>query len=101
MPVACTMRDLYVSWNASPTSATTFTVRVNAADTALACTISTSGTACNNTVSLVAVVAGDKIVLRVTGPATLPTATSGALAIQGSWRCNYCQRQGSTWPESS
>jgi len=86
---ACTMRDLYVQWNANAVgSTTTFTVRLNGADTALSCSIASGGSSCNNTGSTAAVAAGDRIVARVTGPSTLPTAISGALILQMAWRCN-------------
>lgn len=89
MPVTCTMRDLFVQWNANAAgSTTTFTVRVNGADSSLACAIASGGTSCNDTSSTAAVAAGDRVVMRVTGPSTLPTAISGALAINMSWRCN-------------
>ncbi|MBL8175585.1 MAG: collagen-like protein [Bryobacterales bacterium] len=88
MPVGCTMRDLYVQWNANAAgSTTTFTVRVNSADTALTCSIASGDSSCTNTSSTAAAAAGDMVVMRVTGPSTLPTAISGALVIQMSWRC--------------
>ncbi len=87
MPMSCTMRDLFISWNGgSAGSATTFTVRLNQADTALSCTIPDGGSACSNTGSTASVSAGDKIVLRVTG-GSLP-GTPTPLILQGSWRCN-------------
>lgn len=89
LPAGCTMRDLYVWWNANAAgSSTTFTVRLNQSDTALSCSIASGGSSCNNTTSTVTALAGDHTVVRVTGPATLPTAISGALSIQIAWRCS-------------
>lgn len=87
VPMTCTMRDLFITWNGGSAGfATTFTVRLNQADTALSCTIPDGGSACSNTGSTASVSAGDKIVLRVTG-GSLP-GTPAPLILQGSWRCN-------------
>jgi len=88
VPLSCTLKDLYVSWNAASAGFnTSFTVRVNGAATSLTCSIPDNGSSCVNTSSTASITAGQRMSLEIGGSGSLPAATSGALIIRTAWRC--------------
>ena len=89
MPAACTIRNLYVSWNASPAGSTTgFWFMKNGITTLMQCAIANGGSSCSDTFNTVSLAAGDTISVQVSGPASLPAAISGALSVKISMQCN-------------
>ena len=80
-----TLRNFYISLAAAPGAGNfyTFTVRQNAANTAITCTVTGAGTpvACNDTTHNITVAAGDKIDFSSV-PASGPTATTAASGIE-------------------
>ena len=84
-PINCTAQKLYVIDSATPSSSTlTITLRVNAADTTLTCSIATGGaTTCNDTSHTVSVVAGDGLSIKyVNGAGTGSGYLNGTIVCQ-------------------
>lgn len=71
-PVNGTIRNLHAAVTTGPggSETGTFTVRINGADTAVTCVLTGSETLSSNTADTVAVSAGDKITVSVTGSAS-------------------------------
>ncbi len=86
IPAPGTVKNFYVFVETAPVvgRSWSFTVRKNAADTAVTCTIVGDGTlrTCSDTTHAAPFVAGDLIAIRIGASATPPTGTPGQWTAQ-------------------
>jgi hypothetical protein len=87
-PIAmpCTAGNLYVALSATPGTGHTIvvTLRVNAADTTLACTVAATGTTCTNLGTTVPLTAGELIDFRI---ASTGTGNTTSVALGTGFTC--------------
>jgi hypothetical protein len=71
LPIAGSISSFYVRLSGNPNAGRSysFVVRINGADTALACTIADAATSCSDTTHSVAVTAGSLIAIHAVGTA--------------------------------
>jgi hypothetical protein len=81
MPAGGTLSKLYARHNASTSQAVVYTVRINSADSALACTVAGGATSGNNAATSIAVSAGDRVSISVLAPSTSPTLIIPAASV--------------------
>jgi hypothetical protein len=82
IPAACTADVLSVlADTANGTGDVTFTLRVNGSNSSLGCTVLSAATGCTASGS-VGLLAGDRVVIGVTGPATYGSANSIGLSLR-------------------
>ncbi len=87
IPTACVAKNLFVRNSSNPSinyANTTATVRVNGIDSLLSCAqISTNGATCSNTVSTVAIAAGDLVSMKFTPNLPARPITNSELETTG------------------